>query len=318
MTPVDVLVEEISLSAISFRFYALMYRALKPFLRAHPMADRFARVPLKLAARVFSPGRMLGGVAPNPLHHDGHVFHYRPQDEGDMYLILSLVRGGGYEPETTEIIRSSLGPGMVMVDLGAHLGYFTVLGAKLVGCSGHVFAFEPAPQTRELLARNVRSNGCEQVVTVLPYAVSAMSGRARLALPEGRSGSASIFVPKQPGHGCVEVDTVRLDDFFRARNWPCIHLVKMDVEGAEKAALEGMQELCRKNPQLKLITEINLNRVLGANTSTEEIIDLITSYGFSRISILHGAKTQLELPRDLPRLVDLAKRVNVNILCERE
>ena len=106
-----------------------------------------------------------------------------------------LATSGVWEPAATAAFRSLLSPGDVCVDVGAHVGYYTLLASKLVGPAGHVFALEPAPSTFEALSSNLASNAVTNV-TALRFAAGAAHGRAALYdPPSGNAGRASIASP---------------------------------------------------------------------------------------------------------------------------
>jgi len=162
---------------------------------------------------------------------------------------------GEYEVGTSRLFESMLRPGMIVVDAGANIGYYTVLGSKLVGRTGKVFAFECDPRNLEVLKRNVNHNGCDNVI-ILPSAVSDKDGKS-LFFSNHEDSSQSSLHPVSGGvlGERVIVDTVTLDSFFSRLNWPRVDLVKLDIEGAELAALRGMGTLVSRNPGLMLIVE---------------------------------------------------------------
>lgn len=138
---------------------------------------------------------------------------------------------GTYEPEQTGLFERHVRPGDTVLDVGAHVGYYTVLSAVLAGPSGAVWSFEPNPTNAGFLRRHVEINGLAQV-RVEQAAVSDAAGTARFDFGTG-SGTGHLS-----SEGAIEVRTLRLDDVCAAHGI-VPRAIKIDVEGAEAAVLEG-------------------------------------------------------------------------------
>lgn len=138
---------------------------------------------------------------------------------------------GTYEPEQTGLFERHVRPGDTVLDVGAHVGYYTVLSAVLAGPSGAVWSFEPNPTNAGFLRRHVEINGLAQV-RVEQAAVSDAEGTARFDFGTG-SGTGHLS-----SEGAIEVRTLRLDDVCAAHGI-VPRAIKIDVEGAEAAVLEG-------------------------------------------------------------------------------
>lgn len=146
------------------------------------------------------------------------------------------VRDDNYEPEVTAVVRRLLRPGMGVLDLGANIGYFTLLAAALVGPSGHVLAVEPNPANARLLEASRRLNGFTHV-TVLQAAAGLETGL--LVLHTAHSNGTTSDPPAAPEAllGATTVPCVPVDALLPAGRR--IDLIKADVEGAEPKALRG-------------------------------------------------------------------------------
>lgn len=254
-------------------------------------------------------------AAPNPVVSKGNRLFYRPDE--DLSVILPILFYGSYEPETTQVFGDLICPGMTVVNLGAHIGYYTLLAASLVGPSGRVYAFEPVPCTYELLIRNIRANRYDDIVIPVPSAVSNKSEQAKIFLAKKRSSVSAKLHTRNPKQPFMEVKAITLDEFFEGQGWPHVDLVKMDVEGAEKAALGGMKKLNEKNPKLKLILEFHLHNLDQVGVSPYDLTRLLLDYGYCRFRALWRHIGYLDMPKDLPRLIGLTRRANVNLLCEK-
>jgi len=145
------------------------------------------------------------------------------------------VLGGTYESEQTRLFERMVAPGGAVLDLGAHLGYYTLLASRLVGGAGRVYSFEPDPKNAWYLRRHARLNGCRNVA-VEESAVCDRPGSIRFQQGRG-TGTGRV-----DDAGTLQVRAVRLDDFVEERGIrPAV--VKIDVEGAEAAVLEGAREV---------------------------------------------------------------------------
>jgi FkbM family methyltransferase len=228
-----------------------------------------------------------------------------------------------WERETTSLFRRLLSPGMTVVDAGAQIGYYTLLAAMEVGPAGHVYAFEPDPDSLPLLRRNVRSGGYEGWVTIVPMALTDRAGDAELFLGRGE-GISSLYRTRDSARdsemvdrGSARVQAVSLDAYFAGLGWPRIDLIKMDIEGAERLALAGMVDLARRNPQLKLIVEFCPQHIRDAGATVGEFVDALHHAGFTHLRAVSNGAEPLRVPDDLPRLIEMGDRSTVNLLCQR-
>lgn len=153
---------------------------------------------------------------------------------------------GDYEVPVQEAVASLLREGDVFYDIGANVGFFSVLGGRLVGQGGAVYAFEPVPANAAMVERNARLNRLQNV-EVLRIAVSHQAGRSELYLAHYAGGAAlkSAGVPPDLA-GSIVVDTSPIDDLVKRRRIRPPDVVKIDVEGAEKDVLQGMLDVLRE------------------------------------------------------------------------
>ncbi|MBI3159668.1 MAG: FkbM family methyltransferase [Chloroflexi bacterium] len=160
------------------------------------------------------------------------------QKEKDYWL-------GTYEPELQAALRDLARPGMTAYDVGAHIGYISLLLARAVSPSGRVFAFEPLPANLERLQANLTLNPDIRNVTVIPAAAGDQTGTVHFLLHEsGEMGKAAGSAGRQAQYsGEIEVQAIALDDFVYAQGNPAPGLLKLDIEGGEVLALPGMRRL---------------------------------------------------------------------------
>jgi FkbM family methyltransferase len=208
-------------------------------------------------------------------HADGHTFYLPANDKSIVANFLAFY--DSYEPLHTEIAKREIRPGDVVLDIGANIGYFTLLFAKLVGRDGAVFAFEPTPDTFALASKNVELNGYSNV-TLVQKALSNRAGRASLVVYDDIPGKNRL-TPGVTEKNSIEVETVRLDDYF-ANYSREISFIKIDVEGAELLALEGGRRLLGRNHRLKILTEFIVADIKEAGADPEAYLRLLLDSGF--------------------------------------
>ncbi len=170
---------------------------------------------------------------------------------------------GTYEPAQTKLFAELVKPGDVVYDIGAHFGYYTLLGSKIAGRSGRVIAFEPSPSNLARLYRHIELNRCTNV-KVLELAVSDHEGTAHF---ETRTGSG---VGHLAADGPLEVKLTSLDAL---KDLPAPNVMKIDVEGAEVQVLRGMRAILGT---AKPIIFLSLHGEELKNTCTE----MLSSYGY--------------------------------------
>lgn len=188
-----------------------------------------------------------------------------------------------YEPATFSFLRSHCLPGRTVMDIGAHLGLFSVIMARLVGAHGRVFSFEPDPQIRAQLEQIVDLNNCRSVVQVCGEAMTQRSGTACFYHTGDIGSNANSLVKTHRSRAQSIVATTSLDDFVQPSLLP-VACLKIDVEGAELDLLRGASSTflrCRPVAFLSLHPA-----ALGqAGGSLHDVWDLLRSY---RMSVLLG------------------------------
>jgi FkbM family methyltransferase len=163
---------------------------------------------------------------------------------------------GTNELPVQEAVAGNLVPGDIFVDVGANVGFFSLLAARAVGPDGHVYAVEPVPENIEAIHANARRNHFTQI-TVVPVAASDSVGTALLTLTEHPGGAALASAERPPDTiGEIEVETATLDSLVDEGRILPPSLVKIDVEGAEEPVLEGMTATMRTHAPT-LIVEVD-------------------------------------------------------------
>jgi FkbM family methyltransferase len=173
-------------------------------------------------------------------------------DPIDTWIYQPLLKTGILEREVTKLFIENVKRGMTIIDIGANIGYYTLIAAKLIGKKGRVYAFEPELSNFNLLIKNIKLNNYKNVIAI-QKAVSDRDEKTRLFLSESNREGHRIYNLKE-GRRFIEIETTTLDNFFKNREGE-IDVIKMDIEGAEIAALKGMNNILKANQKLKLFIE---------------------------------------------------------------
>lgn len=231
-------------------------------------------------------------------------------DKGDF---LGLSINGVYEEFETKLVKKIIKKGDTVLDLGANIGYYTLIFAKLVGAYGKVFAFEPEPNNFALLKKNIETNGYTNVILV-QKAVSNKSGKIKLYLADKNLGDHRIF-DSQDTRKSIEVDVITLDEYFSDPSIT-INFIKMDVQGVEALVMKGTSLLLQRTNDLTMMVEFAPYLMKRAGTVPKEYLKLLLENGFKIFHI--NAKNHQILPADLSKLVSTytpEKPVYTDLLC---
>jgi FkbM family methyltransferase len=212
---------------------------------------------------------------------------------------LKLRKNGVYGRDETEFIQSFIKPDMVCVDIGANIGYFTILMAKL---ARETIAFEPDPQNYDLLIQNIRLNGPGAVVAY-NYAVGKTSGVTKLYKCGTNSGMHRVYPSKWCNSGTENIDMVTLDSMIEYADF-----IKMDIEGAEYGALLGMKRILEKG--CTLLMEFHTPSIREYGKEPIEVYNYMLDLGYN---ITYGDDRPLRGWNDLNHRA--TKHAGINILC---
>jgi FkbM family methyltransferase len=204
-------------------------------------------------------------------------------DSNDVGVTPYLLQWGVYEKEETQLFKSIVQKGMTIVDVGANIGYYTLLAARLVGAEGKVYAFEPDPHNYALLCKSIAANGYKNVVAV-QKAVSSQTGTTQLFLDKHNLGGHSLAETNVNKNTAITVETASLDDFLKEQGGK-VDLVKMDIQGAEMQALMGMTSTIRQNEDLMVLTEFWPAGLRYAGSPPEAFLDRLKELGFELFQV---------------------------------
>lgn len=191
---------------------------------------------------------------------------------------------GAYELPVQQAIAQHLKPGDVFYDIGANVGFFTVLGAQLVGNEGAVYAFEPDQNNAQAIRHNVTLNGFSQV-DVVQKAVSQTDGSGTLLLTDYAGGHTLSSVERPPQvRAEISVDLVSIDTLISQGDLKPPALVKIDVEGAEIEVLKGMQQTLERD-RPTLIYEADDRHPAHLKIKQNELNSYVQQFGYELLSL---------------------------------
>jgi FkbM family methyltransferase len=197
-----------------------------------------------------------------------------------------LALDGLWEADVTRWMQETIKPGDVFVDVGANVGYFTLLGGQLVGRGGLVVAVEAHPRLAELLHRNVVINGLYGYVTTWQKAAWSSATELKFHSRLNFAGNSSAGSVGEVALGVlgdseevIEVAAVPLDDLLG--HLPRVDVLKMDVEGAEVHAFVGLSRTLSDNHGIQIMFEWAPAQIESVGNRPEELLDLLEGHGFS-------------------------------------
>ncbi|ATL83741.1 FkbM family methyltransferase [Streptomyces malaysiensis subsp. malaysiensis] len=238
--------------------------------------------PWSAGKRALVENHLNAALRDRPLHRlartrFGATFAVDTQDLIQRYLYLF----GVWEPHMTRWLQRRLKPGDVFVDIGANIGYYSVLASRLVGGSGKVVAVEASPTFLGLLQRHARRNGCANIRTV-NAAVSDREELLTFILASSRNMGANSVVPYDgPAESTFEIAARPLPDLLTEDEIARARVIKVDVEGAEGGVVRGLVPLLdRLRPDAELTVEVTPQRMAELGDSVEELLAALTGHGF--------------------------------------
>ena len=221
-----------------------------------------------------------------------------------------------YEPDSVAVFKNLIRPGMNVVDLGAHIGYFTRLFAKLVGPKGRILAFEADPFIYALLKKNVRrlSN-----VDATQVAVSDHCGTLDFYHSEEKSGCGSTIaeLPVSFKRTKISVPAADLDSLLEAQGIIRVDFIKMDIEGGEAKALKGMRKTLEQNPAIIMVTEFAPEWLRSGGMEPLTFLNELKSLRFTVYAIISGSLVPFD-PKNEEEMKSLMPTYFMNICCKRE
>jgi FkbM family methyltransferase len=199
-------------------------------------------------------------------------FDLRLHATGDRWISDAIRSGLLLEPLVTRALQALVRPGDTLLDVGGNIGWFAVIGSRLVGPSGRVITVEPEPANAAVLRENIRRNGCANA-ELLEIAAGAADGTARLYRSPDNSGDHRLGASAEGREAWVDVPVRRLDAAVSGR----VDVLKMDTQGSEVAALTGMEGLLAANPAMRMVIEFWPHGLATCGSDTAALMALLAA-----------------------------------------
>lgn len=238
----------------------------------------------------------------------------------DLFVSTEIRENGIWEEYETEVLLKLLKPGDVFLDIGANIGYYTVIASVVVGDSGKVFSFEPDPDNFALLESNANLNSLKNACLVNAALSSATSAGALYLNPEN-CGDHQVHDP-DGSRDRVPIQLLHGSDFLE-QHISSVNFIKIDTQGAEVEVLSGLLPLIKKAlPSLSMITEFWPFGLARAGHAGEELLELLLEAGFDTFIVVeHGDRALLRTsPEELRKWLKFAALDStntgfINLLC---
>ncbi len=226
--------------------------------------------------------------APDPDLHEAIA-----TDAGELWITRTdgairpyLLRRGAWEEDEGTLLRSLLHPGCRFLDVGANIGYFSLLAHRAMpGIS--IDAVEPNPEMVRLLRWNAWRNGVP--VRVWPYALDTAAGRLSMSAPEVNVGDGRVGPADRPGAFAVEA--IAGDDLFTGRGFD---VVKVDVQGWEREVLRGMRRVLAASPGVTLLVEFWPQALCERGVEPYEVLEEYRATGFDVVTQVGAGLRRLD------------------------
>ena len=226
--------------------------------------------------------------------------------QSDDLAVGHGVKAGSYEPHVTAVFKRFLKPGMSVLDIGANIGFFTMLSAHLVGPEGHVLAVEPNPANARMIEASRRLNGFRHV-TVLQVAAGRQPGILALNVTHSNGTTAAVSEDLGGILGATTVPVINLDAVAPA----AVDFIKIDVEGAEGAAIEGLEQtLTRCRPVIA--SEFSPDMMSGISLCTgPDYLRFLNKHCYG-ISVINHDGTVTDHGRNVEAVMEAYRRSGVD------
>ena len=222
-----------------------------------------------------------------------------------------------YEPNQTKIVKKYVHEGDVVIDIGAHVGYYTLLMAQLVGKNGKVYSFEPDPVNFELLKKSVEINGFENVV-LIQKAVSDTTEKIKLFLGDNDSAINRIYDAKLgDAKKSIDVESITIDEYFK-ENDKLFNFIKIDSEGSEAKIINGMEKFLTKNRKLIMMTEFFPFLIKKSGDEPKQYLKSLENSGFELYNILDDNKETNKINSESFLKIEPDSEYCTNLLCKKE
>jgi len=238
----------------------------------------------------------------------------------DNGLPAALLAGHLFEPMPVSIFQSVVRPGAVVIDGGAHVGFYSILAARLMQGRGTVIAFEPDPRNFPILRRNIVLNELQSTIRAECTALSDFDGETEMWISNDVSTCSSLVNVPSASHRSVRVRSTCLDSYLSSAGIDKIDLLKLDLEGAEPICLRG----ARRAVELAnvLLFELNAPRLKAQGLVPQDVLrEFLVSGCFTEAILfdeIHQRAVRWNGGPELSSLLEVTGFVNVLLSKQKE
>lgn len=211
-------------------------------------------------------------------------------DPSDIGLSKELLLSGTREELQTKIIKEMVKKGMVVLEIGANLGYYALIEASIIGKEGKIYAIEPVPRNFEILNKNIDINGYRDTVDTFCVAASSQCGTSVIKLTEESNRNTMLHdsnimsdwmrnhVIEEKMVGDLEVNTITIDEFLKDKEK--IDMLRMDIEGYEVEAFKGMSDTLKNVDSLIIALEVHPQLFKNPQDTIGKLMSELIQLGF--------------------------------------
>lgn len=249
-------------------------------------------------------------LKPQYLMIEGKKFYI---DKLDGTISQELILSNKWEPYQTVLFKQNIKKGDIVVDIGAHIGYYTLIAASIVGKKGKVYAFEPDLKNFNVLRQNIKINNYKNIIPI-NKAVAEKNSKLNLYINTANTGDHRIYKSKDK-RKTIEINAITLDSILKNEK---VDLIKMDIQGSEMQALKGASYVLANNKALKIITEFWPGGLRLSGGSGEEFLYLLRRNKFDLYNIDETKNKLIAITnKKLLSTYQVSRYAFTNLLCIR-
>lgn len=269
---------------------------------------------MEFLRKLFSKEKCKEKKSPNTLSEieqksTNKVYLYDREFYIDELDSLNLKAAPIFEPEETRLCEGLISKGDKCLDIGANIGYYTVLFSKLVGPTGKVIAFEPDPDNFHLLEKNCTREISSGYVSVYKKALGDMNTEAALFKSKDNHGMHRLYSSVCCSDEHTNVQVVRGDDLIDDK----IDFIKIDIEGYEFPALKGLLKTISNSENIKILSEFSPLSISEAGFSAKALVSMLLDIGLAPLELTNGNWRPLN-PSSLLSSVEISEKIDINTL----
>lgn len=291
-----------------------MYRKIRSNIKIYH--DDITRKGLKyfFTARIlkFDTTRSIYNLfRPHKVTVNGHIVYV---DKNDTIISHELLTHKMWDPYCTKVFSEIVKKDWTVLDIGAHIGYYSLLASSLVGNKGRVYSFEPDPHNFSLLQKNILENNIHNV-ELINKAVGEKKRKVTFHVNTRNTGDNRIFDNGQLRKE-IKVQQIAIDEFLPKIP---VDFIKIDIQGSEMKAMLGMKKLLTMNRNIIILTELWPEGLEMSNSSISEYLTFLEKRHFYFYLVSEEKKEiSLTSKKDLLEEYALQKLYDTNLVCTRK